>query len=74
MSRAPRVGQDLRKLRLADAGLAFEQQRATELERQEDGGRQGPVRDVVPTAEVLGQGIDRAGAGRAVVARLVPIR
>ena len=66
--RAERRGQHLGELGLADAGLAFEQQRPTELEREEDGRRERPVGDVVATAEVLGQRIDRAGAGWAVVA------
>ena len=55
--------EDLGQLGLADAGLALEEQRATELERQEDGGRERPVGDVVAVAEVLGQGLDRARAG-----------
>ena len=44
---AERRGQDLGQLGLADAGLALEEERPTELEGQEDGGRQRPVGDVV---------------------------
>ena len=42
-----RRGEDLGELRLADAGLAFEEQRAAELEREEDGRRERAVGDVV---------------------------
>ena len=41
---AERRGEDLGELGLADAGLAFEEQRATELERQEDGRRRASGR------------------------------
>ena len=62
--RRPEAGRkDLGQLRLADAGLAFEQQRAPELERQEDRRRERAVRDVVALAEVVGQRLDGAGAG-----------
>ena len=38
--------QRLGELGLADAGLAFEQQRALQLERQEDGGGEAAVGEV----------------------------
>ena len=60
--------EDLRELRLADAGLAFEQERPPEFERQEDRRRQRAVRDVVALAEVDLDGLDGAGAGGPVVA------
>ena len=46
-ARAERRGEDLGELGLADARLALEQQRAAELQRQEDGRRERAVRDVV---------------------------
>ena len=55
--------EDLGELRLADAGLAFEQQRTPELEGQEDGRGERPVRDVVALAELVGQRLDGAGPG-----------
>ena len=55
--------EDLRELGLADAGLALEQQRAPELQREEHGRGQRAVRDVVAAAEVLGQRLDGARAG-----------
>ena len=42
-ARAEAGGEDLGELRLADAGLAFEEQRAPELEREEDGRRERAV-------------------------------
>ena len=69
MSRVPSdCREDLRELRLADAGLALEQQRPPEFERQEDGRRERAVRDVVALAEVDLDGLDGAGAGGPVVA------
>ncbi len=59
---AERRGENLGELGLADAGLAFEQQRAPELERQEDRGRERAVGDVVALAEVDLDGLDGAGA------------
>ena len=67
-TRAERRREDLGELRLADAGLSLEQERAAELQCEEHGGRQRAVRDVVAAAEVLGQRVDRSRAGRAVVA------
>ena len=46
-------GEDLGELRLADAGLALEEQRPAELQRQEDRRRERPVGDVVAAAEVV---------------------
>ena len=63
-----RRGEHLGELRLADAGLTLEQQRPSELEREEDGRRERAVGDVVAAAEVLGQRLDRARAGGTVVA------
>ncbi len=60
--RAERGGQDLGQLGLADAGLALEQQRAAELERQEDRRRDGAIGDVVAAPEVVLDGLDGAGA------------
>ena len=51
--RAQRCREDLGELGLADPGLALEEQRSTELEGQEDGGRDGPIGDVVAAPEVL---------------------
>ena len=45
----------LRHLRLADPGLAFQKQRAAELEGEEDGGGQALVRQVVALPEPLGE-------------------
>ena len=74
MSRAPSDrGEDLGELGLADAGLALEEQRPAELERQEDRRRERAVGDVVALAEV---GLDRLdGAGppagsRSVIGRI----
>ena len=55
------VGQDLGDLGLADAGLAFEEQRAPELEREEHGGRERALRDVALLAERRGDALDGAG-------------
>ena len=67
--RAERGGEDLGELGLADAGLALEQQRAAELERQEDRRRERPVGDVVAAPEVVLDGLDGTGALRGVIAR-----
>ena len=55
--------EDLGELRLADAGLAFEQQRPPEFQGEEDGRGERPVRDVVALAELVGQRLDGAGPG-----------
>ena len=60
--------QDLGQLGLADAGLALEEERAAELEGQEDRGRHRSVGDVVAAPEVVLDRLDRAGAGGAGVA------
>ena len=52
---AERRGQHLGDLGLADAGLAFEEQRAAHLEREKEHGRQRPVGEIV--------GRRRAGRG-----------
>ena len=66
MRRAPSDGgEDLGELGLADAGLALEEQRAAELERQEDGRRERSVGDVVAATEVVLDRLDGAGAGGA---------
>ena len=59
-------GEHLRELGLADARLAFEQQRTAKLQRQEHGRRKRPVRDVVPSAEVVLDALDRLRADRPV--------
>jgi hypothetical protein len=59
---------DLRQFGLSDPGLALEEQRSTELEREEDGGREGPVRDVVVRPELVLDRLDGAGARRSPVA------
>ena len=46
--RAERRREDLGELGLADPGLALEQQRAAQLQREEDGRRERSVGDVVP--------------------------
>ena len=61
--------EDLRELGLADPGLALEQERAAELERQEDRRRERAIGDVVAASEVVLDRLDGAGAlgaGRAV--------
>ena len=54
-----RGGQRLGELGLADAGLAFQQQRALQLQRQEHGGGQAAVGVVAGRLQGLHQGIDR---------------
>ena len=54
--------EDLGELGLADAGLALEEQRAAELEGEEDRRRERAVGDVVALAEVVLDGLDGAGA------------
>ena len=62
--------QDLGELGLADAGLALEEERPAELQREEDGRGERPVRDVVTAPKVVLDRLDGAGAGRARVAGL----
>ncbi len=57
-------GQHLGQLGLADAGLAFEEQRATELEGEEDRRRERAIGDVALLAEGLGEPLDGAGMAR----------
>ena len=49
---------DLRRLRLADAGLALEQQRLRQAQAEEHRRRQALVHEVVDAAEPLRQGLD----------------
>ena len=63
--RAEARREDLRELRLADAGLALEQQRPAELEGQEHRRRERPVGDVAALAEGGLHGIGRGDVGRA---------
>ena len=67
--RPERCREHLRELRLADARLALEQQRAAELEREEHRRRQGAIGDVAVPAEGVGDRLDAPGPGRAVLAR-----
>ncbi len=65
--RPERRREDLGELGLADTGLALQEEWALELEREEHRGRERAVRDVVAPPEVLGQRVDRARAGWAVI-------
>src|SRR5487761_346877 len=56
---AQHIGHDLGRLRLADAGLALDEQRLFELEGQEDGGREPAVADVAPLAQARLDLVDR---------------
>ena len=55
------LGEDLGDLGLADAGLAFEEQRPAHLERQEQHRRERPVGDVAAVAEKVERGVDGGG-------------
>ena len=69
MRRVPRVAaRTLASSVLPTPASPFEEQRAAELEGQEDRGRERPVGDVVAGAEVLLDGLDGPGAGGALVA------
>ncbi|CAD5374266.1 hypothetical protein RA210_U50218 [Rubrivivax sp. A210] len=57
-------GQGLGQLGLADTGLAFQKQRALQLEAQEHGGGQAPVAQVVTLGQGLHHGVDGAGRAR----------
>src|SRR5207302_1846292 len=61
-TRAEGRGEDLCQFRLADAGLALEQQRPAKLESQEDGCREGPIADVVVASKVPLELLDGARA------------
>ena len=50
--------QRLGQLGLADAGLAFEQQRTLQLQRQEHGRDQTSIGEVAGLLQAFGQGID----------------
>ena len=71
---AEHLRQHLGDLGLADAGLAFEEQRPLELQREVDGDRQPAIGDVALALERLLQLVDghgcRRGAIAAVSARL----
>ena len=54
-------GQHLGDLGLADAGLAFEKQRATKLQREEDAGGEPAIAEVVVLLEQRDDGVDRPG-------------
>ena len=60
---AERRRQHLGDLGLADAGLAFEEQRPAHLERQEQHGRERPVGEIVAAAEQLERVVDRGRNG-----------
>ena len=62
---AERRGQHLGDLGLADARLAFEEQRAAHLEREKDAGREAAVGDVVVAVEQREDGVDGGGIGNA---------
>jgi hypothetical protein len=57
------LGQDLRDLRLADAGFAFQKQRPAKAERQMQRGRERPVRDVTAVAQQNFGRVDGLGQG-----------
>jgi len=56
--RVEQLGQRLRRLRLADAGLALEQQRLRQPDRAEQSGRQRRVGQVADLGQTSGQGGD----------------
>ena len=58
-----RVAQDLGDLGLADPGLALQEKRPVQLERQEESGRQRPFGDVVAAGEQVQCLIDGGGQG-----------
>ena len=58
-ARAERARQRLGELGLADARLALEEQRALQLQREEDRGREAAVGDVVLGGEQRDDGVDR---------------
>ena len=58
-------GEHLGDLGLADAGLAFEEQRPAELEREEHRRREAALRDVVVGGEQFEGCIDGGGNGMA---------
>jgi hypothetical protein len=61
-ARAGRAGQRLRDLGLADAGLALEQERLLKRDREVDGGREAPVREVALARQGLLYGYGRVEA------------
>ncbi len=58
---AERIGEHLGDFGLADAGLAFEEQRPSELQRQMHGGCQTAVGDIVAPRQQVDRGVDRIG-------------
>ena len=55
---AQRLAQHLGDLGLADAGLAFEEQRPAHLQREIEHGRQRPVADVISLGQKIERGVD----------------
>ena len=60
---AERRRQHLGDLGLADAGLAFEEDRPAHLQRQEQHGRERPVGEIIRAAEQFQGGVDGSGDG-----------
>ena len=58
-----RLGQHLGDLGLADAGLAFAEQRPAELQGEEQDGGEAAVGDVVAALQQLERGVDGRGFG-----------
>ena len=58
-----RFRQDLGDLGLADAGLAFEEERAAQPQRQEQNGRERPVGDIIGAPEQVERFVDRLRYG-----------
>ena len=61
--RAQHIGHDLGRLGLADARLAFDEERLLELERKEDRGGKRAVADVAALAQAALDVLDRHGSG-----------
>ena len=66
------LGQDLADLGLADAGLALEEQRPPELEREIERGRERPVGDVVAARQKRLGVVDGADLGHRITVIRVP--
>ena len=56
-----RAREHLGDLGLADAGLAFEEQRPPHLEREKEHGRERPVGEIIGRREQIEGGVDRNG-------------
>src|SRR2546422_10422412 len=63
--RAQHLGHDLGRLSLADACLALDEEGLLQLEREEDGRRQGTVADVPALAQTLLDVLDGRGCAHA---------